>query len=132
MRYTPDFITHLNKGEIFVFGSNLAGHHSGGAAKQALKWGAQMGVASGPMGNTYAIPTVKVTGFDAIERYVSQFIKYVEGNDHITFYVTAIGCGSAGFTPEQIAPLFKDLVEESNVYLPENFWQVLRRKGLIK
>lgn len=118
--------------EVFVFGSNLAGHHSGGAAKQALKWGAKWYVASGPMGQTYGIPTVGVHGLDAIEKYVSQFIKYVEENDHITFYVTAIGCGSAGFTPEQIAPLFKDCVELSNVYLPESFWKVLMNKGFIK
>ena len=131
-RITPTPIVELKKDEVFVFGSNIKGLHTGGAAKQALKWGAQMGVASGPMGDTYAIPTVKVTGLDAVERYVSQFIKYVEGNDHITFYVTAIGCGSAGFSPEQIAPLFRDCIDLPNVYLPESFWRVLRNKGFIK
>ena len=131
-RITPRPVVELKRDEVFVFGSNIKGLHTGGAAKQALKWGAQMGVASGPMGDTYAIPTVKVTGLDAVERYVSQFIKYVEGNDHITFYVTAIGCGSAGFTPEQIAPLFRDCIDLSNVYLPESFWRVLRNKGFIK
>lgn len=131
-RITPRPVVELKRDEVFVFGSNIKGLHTGSAAKQALKWGAQMGVASGPMGNTYAIPTVKVTGFDAIERYVSQFIKYVEGNDHITFYVTAIGCGNAGFSPEQIAPLFRDCIDLSNVYLPESFWRVLRNKGFIK
>ena len=130
-RITPTPIVELKMDEVFVFGSNIKGLHTGGAAKQALKWGAQMGVASGPMGDTYAIPTVNVTGLDAIEGYVSQFLKYVEGNDHITFYVTAIGCGSAGFTPEQIAPLFKDCEELSNVYLPESFWRVLMNKGFI-
>lgn len=131
-RITPTPIVELKKDEVFVFGSNIKGLHTGGAAKQALKWGAQMGVASGPMGDTYAIPTVNVTGLDAIEGYVSQFIKYVEGYDHITFYVTAIGCGSAGFSPEQIAPLFRDCIDLSNVYLPESFWRVLRNKGFIK
>lgn len=132
LRITPRPVVELKKDEVFVFGSNLAGHHSGGAAKQALKWGAKWYVASGPMGQTYGIPTVGVHGLDAIEKYVSQFIKYVGENDHITFYVTAIGCGSAGFTPEQIAPLFKDCVELSNVYLPESFWKVLMNKGFIK
>ena len=131
-RITPTPIVELKMDEVFVFGSNIKGLHTGGAAKQALKWGAQMGVASGLMGDTYAIPTVNVTGLDAIEGYVSQFIKYVEGNDHITFYVTAIGCGSAGFSPEQIAPLFRDCIDLSNVYLPESFWRVLRNKGFIK
>ena len=129
-RITPRPIVELKKDEVFVFGSNVVGRHSGGAAKQALKWGAKWHVASGLMGQTYGIPTVGIHGLDAIEIYVSQFIKYVEENDHITFYVTAIGCGSAGFTPEQIAPLFKDCVDMPNVYLPESFWQVLRRKGL--
>lgn len=131
LRITP-YIKNLGEDEVFVFGSNVVGHHTGGAAKQALKLGAKWGVASGPMGQTYAIPTVGVHGLDVIERYVSQFIKYFEENDHLTFYVTAIGCGSAGFTPEQIAPFFKDLVEESNVYLPESFWRVLMNKGFIK
>ena len=132
LRITPRPVVKLKEDEVFVFGSNLAGHHSGGAAKQALKWGAKWYVASGPMGQTYGIPTVGVHGLDAVERYVSQFIKYVEENDHITFYVTAIGCGSAGFTPEQIAPLFKDCVDMSNVYLPESFWQVFMTKGFIR
>lgn len=132
LRITPRPVVELKKDEVFVFGSNLAGHHSGGAAKQALKWGAKWYVASGPMGQTYGIPTVLVHGLDAIEKYVSQFIKYVEENDHLTFYVTAIGCGSARFTPEQIAPLFKDCVELSNVYLPESFWRVLRNKGFVE
>lgn len=131
-RITPRPIVELKNDEVFVFGSNKAGHHSGGAAKQALKWGAKWYVASGPMGQTYGIPTVGVHGLDEIERHVQQFITYVEGNDHITFYVTAIGCGSAGFTPEQIAPLFKDCVDMSNVYLPESFWQVFMTKGFIR
>lgn len=132
LRITPRPVVELKKDEVFVFGSNVRGLHTGGAAKQALKWGAQMGVAFGPMRNSYAIPTVGVTGLDAIEKYVSQFIKYVEENDHLTFYVTAIGCGSAKFTPEQIAPLFKDCVKLSNVYLPESFWRVLRNKGFVE
>ena len=131
-RITPRPIVELKNDEVFVFGSNKAGHHSGGAAKQALKWGAKWYVASGPMGQTYGIPTVGVHGLDEIERHVQQFITYVERNDHITFYVTAIGCGSAGFTPEQIAPLFKDCVDMSNVYLPESFWQVFMTKGFIR
>ena len=132
LRITPRPVMDLQDDEVFVFGSNLAGHHSGGAAKQALKWGAKWYVASGPMGQTYGIPTVGVHGLDAVERYVSQFIKYVKENDHITFYVTAIGCGSAGFSPEQIAPLFRDCIDLSNVYLPESFWKVLMNKGFIK
>ena len=131
-RITPRPVVELKNDEVFVFGSNKAGHHSGGAAKQALKWGAKWYVASGPMGQTYGIPTVGVHGLDEIERHVQQFITYVEGNDHITFYVTAIGCGYGGFAPEQVAPLFKDCVDMSNVYLPESFWQVFMTKGFIR
>lgn len=132
LRITPRPVVKLKEDEVFVFGSNLAGHHSGGAAKQALKWGAKWYVASGLMGQTYGIPTVGVHGLDAVERYVSQFIKYVEENDHVTFYVTAIGCGYGGFAPEQVAPLFKDCIDMSNVYLPESFWQVFMTKGFIR
>lgn len=129
-RKTPSHIESLKENEVFVFGSNIDGLHAGGASRQAVKWGAKWGVSVGCVGNTYAIPTVDVQDFDVIEAYVEQFIEYAGAYEHKTFFVTEIGCGNAGFTPEQIAPLFKDCVDMSNVYLPESFWQVLRRNGL--
>ena len=76
MRYTPDFITHLNNGEIFVFGSNLKGLHGGGAARLAYeRFGAIWGQGVGLQGNSYAIPTMQV-GIDTIKSYVDVFIKF--------------------------------------------------------
>lgn len=34
-RVTPEWIKTLSDSEVFVFGSNLAGHHDGGAANKA-------------------------------------------------------------------------------------------------
>lgn len=131
-RNTPAHIKSLKDNEVFVFGSNVDGIHAGGASRLAYdKWGAKWGISVGRMGKTYAIPTVGQTlTLDVIEAYVTQFIEYVEANETTTFYVTEIGCGNAGFTPEQIAPLFKDCADMSNVYLPESFRRVLRVKGL--
>lgn len=131
LRITPRSITSLNEDEVFVFGSNIRGYHSGGAAKFALNWGAKWNVAFGCMGQTYAIPTVGVNDVEAISGYVEQFIEYAEANEHKTFLVTAVGCGSAGFTPQEIAPLFAECVEMSNVYLPESFLRELKRQGYI-
>lgn len=36
-RYTPERITELKPNEVFVFGSNLAGAHAGGAARIAME-----------------------------------------------------------------------------------------------
>ena len=129
-RKTPSRIESLKGNEVFVFGSNIDGIHAGGASRQASKWGAKWGVSVGCVEKTYAIPTVGVQSLDVIEAYVAQFIEYAGAYEHKTFLVTEIGCGNAGFTPEQIAPLFKECVDMPNVYLPESFWQVLRRKGL--
>jgi hypothetical protein len=96
---------------IFVFGSNLAGRHGRGAAKDAhYLWGAAYGTGSGPTGNAYAIPTkdenLKVLELDEIEPYVKEFVKYANKNRKLLFYVTAFGTGLAGYTVEQIKPLF--------------------------
>lgn len=131
LRVTPKFITALQEDEVFVFGSNLEGLHYGGAAKQALKWGAKWGVGVGEKGQTYAIPTVKVD-LNVTKQYIDQFISYVKANDHLTFYVTAIGCGNAGYTPEEMAPLFKECMELSSVYLPEAYWKVLKKQQNLK
>ena len=134
-RVTPRSVKGLRDNQVFVFGSNIAGRHSGAAAKQALlKWGAVWGLASGPQGRSYAIPTVsgKANNVKLIEPYARQFAQYARDHRDKTFLVTAVGCGNAGFTAEQVAPFFRDCIDLSNVYLPESFWQVLRRKGLIK
>lgn len=113
--------------EIFVFGSNLSGHHGGGAAYLAYKkWGAIWGQGVGLQGQTYGIPTMH-GGVDAIQPYVDEFINFAKEHPEMVFLVTEIGCGIAGFRPEEIAPLFKDAVPIENIHLPQRFWDVLDR-----
>lgn len=124
-RITPDLIQELAPNEVFVFGSNLAGMHGGGAARVArLYFGAIMGVGVGPQGQCYAIPTMQ-GGVETIRPYVDQFVDYAKIQPQKIFLVTPIGCGIAGFTPEQIAPLFAHAVQVPNIYLPNSFWDIL-------
>ena len=131
-RYTPERITELAPDEIFVFGSNLAGVHGGGAARLAYqRFGAVWGEGVGHHGQTYAIPTMQ-GGVDTIKPYVDDFIRYAKAHPNLTFLVTRIGCGIAGFKPEEIAPLFDRALDMYNVVLPEDFFNIIvaRRKRL--
>lgn len=98
--------------EIFVFGSNLSGIHGAGAAKQAITYGAQYGVGVGFMGNTYAIPTkdfkVDTLPLTNIAFFVKLFTQASLNTPNMQYFVTAVGCGLAGYTHEQIAPMFAD------------------------
>ena len=126
-KVTPENITHLRENEIFVFGSNEGGRHGAGAAKLARdKWGAEYGNPVGLQGQTYAIPTkdktVKFTlSVEQIRPYVDQFIEFVKNNPQYMFLVTEVGCGLAGHTPENIAPLFREAVNLENIRLPMRF-----------
>ena len=127
MNYTPENITSLGQDEVFVFGSNLAGHHSGGAARVAMdKFGAVWGKGVGIQGQSYAIPTMQ-GGVDTIKPYVDDFIELAREWDQTTFYVTRIGCGIAGFTDEEIAPLFKEALKLYNVRLPKSFVEIIQK-----
>ena len=120
-QFTPDFITELKENEIFVFGSNLQGMHGGGAARLAYeKFGAIWGQGVGLQGQSYGIPTMH-GGVDAIKPYVDEFIEFAKSHPELTFLVTRIGCGIAGFRDEEIAPLFKECIEIDNVILPRSF-----------
>lgn len=104
---------------VFVFGSNLAGAHGAGAAAYAVKhWGARMGVGVGHHGMSYAIPTknqmIRTMPLNAIRPYVIDFMRYAELHPHLTFKVTQIDCGLAGYEASQIAPLF--------IGSPSNCW----------
>ena len=123
-RTTPKWITSLQPDEVFVFGSNLQGLHAGGAAKLAMQWGAVWGKGVGLQGQTYAIPTMQ-GGVDTIRPYVDEFISLAKQHPNKTFLVTEIGCGIAGFSVGQIAPLFKKAMTVDNIYLPEKFWNIL-------
>ena len=122
-RVTPDFITSLKPNEVFVFGSNLAGMHGGGAARIArLHFGAVMGNGDGIQGQSYAIPTMQ-GGVETIRPYVDKFIAYAKQHPDQHFLVTRIGCGIAGFSPDEIAPLFAAAAAVENISLPEDFWE---------
>lgn len=127
-RYTPENITKLDKDEIFVFGSNLEGMHHGGAARVAFeRFGAIMGQGVGLQGQSYAIPTMQ-GGVETIKPYVDQFFDIAREWDQTTFLVTRIGCGIAGFTDEEIAPLFDEALDLYNVVLPKSFVDILLKK----
>ena len=125
-RISPKWIDNLEKNEIFVFGSNLSGFHGGGAAALAMKWGAVWGQGVGLQGQTYAIPTMQ-GGVETIEPYVDDFLSFAKTHTELKFLVTEIGCGIAGFTVREIAPLFKVAINENieNVYLPKSFYDEL-------
>ena len=115
-RITPEHITSLKSNEIFVFGSNLAGAHAGGAAYLAYqRFGAVMGQGVGLQGQSYAIPTMQ-GGANTILPYVEEFIAFAQQHPEMTFLVTKIGCGIAGFTPAEIAPLFAGAIEVENIH----------------
>ena len=114
---------------IFVFGSNLAGRHGKGAALYAKQHhGAVYGVGVGRTGNAYAIPTkdekIKTLPLDRINCYVQQFLSYARANPSLTFQVTAIGCGLAGYKPAQIAPMFREA--PANCNLPPEFVEIIQ------
>ena len=119
--FTPERITSLRADEVFVFGSNLAGMHGGGAARAAFeKFGAVWGCGVGLQGQSYAIPTMQ-GGVETIKPYVDDFIDFARSRPDLFFYVTRIGCGIAGFADAEIAPLFAAARAVPNICLPESF-----------
>lgn len=124
-KFTPNKIANLEDNEIFVFGSNLKGLHGGGAARIAYqKFGAQWGKGVGMQGKCYAIPTMH-GGVEVIKPYVEDFIEFALSHKEYTFLVTRIGCGIAGFSANEIAPLFAKTINAENILLPMDFVQVL-------
>ena len=116
------FITELDEKEIFVFGSNGAGAHGGGAAATALnKFGAIWGQAEGLQGQSYAINTM--SSRQEMAEQIKRFLIFAKEHPDFSFYVTEIGCGIAGYDPEDVAPYFKGCSE--NVILPESFMKEL-------
>jgi hypothetical protein len=116
--------------EIFVFGSNLAGRHGAGAARTArLLYGARYGVGVGPAGRSYAIPTkdysIRTLPLDEIKPYVDQFLKFARMYPGLTFNITRIGCGLAGYKPQDIAPMFKG-APDNCVFLGEDWLPYVR------
>lgn len=109
---------------IFVFGSNLAGRHGAGAAKFAVqRHGAVYGKGWGLQGNSFAIPTkdanIRTLPLSSIQTYVEKFKMFATEHPELTFQLTPIGCGLAGYKHEQIGPMFKG--SPSNVVIPDEF-----------
>ena len=113
---------------VFVFGSNLAGIHGSGAARDALhQWGAKFNQGTGPQGESYAIPTkdenIQSLPLSEIARYVRQFIGYARNHPEIDFQVTRVGCGLAGYDDSQIAPMFAGAPD--NCHLPLGWRKII-------
>lgn len=112
-------------GEVFVFGSNLAGRHGKGAALVArLKYGAEYGQGQGLHGQSYAIPTkddqLQILPMNMIEGFIEEFIMFAKANRKTKFFITRVGCGLAQHRNKDIAPLFAPALPNCN-YAEE--WQ---------
>lgn len=117
-------------GKIFVFGSNIAGRHTEGAALQAYNdYGARYGQGEGLQGRSYAIPTYdidsKTLPLGVIKEHVRDFLDYAARRSDLVFNVPPIDCG---YLPEEFAPLFAGHIPK-NVLLPESFKETLRLNG---
>jgi len=123
-RIIPSVIYCLAPNEIFVFGSNALGMHHAGAARVAYnEFGAEWGNGEGLQGQSYSIPTME--GEHSTKLAVMRFTQYAREHPKLKFLVTPVGCGIAGYTPGEMAPMFKDAAYLENVYLPISFWKVL-------
>lgn len=108
--YTPEHISVLQEDEIFVFGSNLLGHHMGGAARTACRvFNAEMGVFEGLTGQAYALPTLgkdmRQVRPEALCESFQRLLSFALAHPKLTFYLTEVGCGIAGWSIEAVADL---------------------------
>ena len=126
-RVAPDNIKSLESNEIFVFGSNAGGYHGGGAAAFAMhRFGAIWGQGEGLQGQSYAIPTME--GIESMRAAIDRFTQFADQHPELRFLVTRVGCGIAGYSVREVAPLFKGCISLENVALPSDFWDVLGLK----
>ena len=130
MGFTPDYIDSLLPKQIFVFGSNTLGYHTGGASGTARKkFGAVWGQAEGLQGQSYAIPVdfgKDVRKDNEVKDAVDRFITFAKEHTDLFFFVTRVGCGIAGYHDEEMAQFFKDALELKNVSLPKSFVDALK------
>lgn len=127
--FTPDYIDRLLPKQIFVFGSNALGYHTGGASGTARKkFGAVWGQAEGLQGQSYAIPVdfgKNVRKDNEVKTAVDRFITFAKEHGELFFFVTRVGCGIAGYHDDEMAQFFKDALELKNVSLPKSFVDAL-------
>ena len=133
-RITNEPILTLQENEIAVVGTNEGGRHGAGFALYCYNYfGAVYGQAFGLQGQCFGVPTrdnsrpLKTLPLDQIEPYINEFIQFAKDNESLTFKVSKIGCGHAGYTVEQIAPMFKEAINVKNIHLPREFWDVLNQ-----
>ncbi len=127
--YTPDYIDALLSNQIFVFGSNALGYHTGGASGTARKkFGAVWGQPEGLQGQSYAIPVDYGKGVrkDAeVKTAIDRFIDFAKAHNELFFFVTRVGCGIAGYHDEEMAQFFREALKLNNVCLPKSFADAL-------
>ncbi len=128
--FTPDYIDRLLPNQIFVFGSNTLGYHTGGASGTARKkFGAVWGQAEGLQGQSYAIPVDFGKGIrkdTEVKASVEKFIAFAKENEKLFFFVTRIGCGLGGYRDDEMAQFFKNALDVKNICLPKSFVDALR------
>ena len=129
--FTPDYIDTLLPKQIFVFGSNALGYHTGGASGTARKkFGAVWGQAEGLQGQCYAIPVdygKNIRKDGEVRAAVGRFIAFAKAHPDLFFLVTRVGCGIAGYHDEEMAQFFIDALDLKNVSLPKSFVDALSR-----
>lgn len=129
MGFTPDYIDSLLPNQIFVFGSNSLGYHTGGASGTARKkFGAVWGLPEGLQGQSYAIPVDFGKGVrkdNEVKESVSRFLTFTKEHPELFFFVTRIGCGMGGYRDEEMAQFFKGALELKNICLPKSFVDAL-------
>ena len=127
--FTPDYIDCLLPNQIFVFGSNSLGYHTGGASGTARKkFGAVWGQPEGLQGQSYAIPVDFGKGVrkdNEVKESVSRFLTFTKEHPELFFFVTRIGCGMGGYRDEEMAQFFKEALELKNICLPKSFVDAL-------
>ena len=127
--FTPDYIDTLLPKQIFVFGSNALGYHTGGASGTARKkFGAVWGQAEGLQGQCYAIPVdygKNVRKDGEVRAAVGRFVTFAKEHPDMFFLVTRVGCGIAGYHDEEMAQFFIDALNLKNVSLPKSFVDAL-------
>jgi hypothetical protein len=120
--HTPDRVTALEPGQVFVFGSNDRGLHAGGAARDAVtRFGAIWGQARGLQGDSYAIVTMgEDVDLESIRAEVQQLFGFARANPQLTFLMTRIGTGIAGLPEAEMKALFGAATPD-NIWLPRGW-----------
>lgn len=129
---TPNNIIQLRDNEVFVFGSNQAGSHGAGAALTAMQWGAIAGFGEGLYGQTYALPTkdarIRTRHLADIYESLINLFMCISHTPEKHFLITKVGCGLAGLSEKEVAPMFRTFMELGNCSLPQEFIDIINQQ----